>query len=71
MIDDLLGGSNKPSKTKIIKQYVIDFKPTSQNDIVKEALALLSKKMDYKKLRAAHAEKLDNLKPKVGRKSKI
>ncbi len=53
-----------------LKQYVIDQKAVTQGDIVREALELLGKEIGYDKLRKKYADKLADVKPKVGRKSR-
>lgn len=53
-----------------LKQFVIDMEELSQGDVVRQGLELLAKEIGYEKLRKKYADKLDNYKPKVGRKSR-
>ena len=53
-----------------LKQYAIDMEAVSQDDIVRQGIELLAKKINYDKLRKEHAKKLDNYKPSAGRKKK-
>lgn len=51
-----------------LKKFVVDMKEASQGDIIKEALELLAKKIDYKSLKIKYADQLATAKPKAGRK---
>ncbi|MEM6863576.1 MAG: hypothetical protein AAF575_00275 [Bacteroidota bacterium] len=51
-----------------LKSFKIDEKDLTQGDVIREALELLAKEIDYEKLRKKYADKLDKHRPKVGRK---
>lgn len=52
-----------------LKQIVVDKRPISQGDVVREALQLLAKKMNYDKLKEEYAEDLANATISAGRKT--
>lgn len=54
-----------------LKQYAIDFKRATRNDVLKQALDLLGENIGYDKLMEQYSEKMNgDISPTVGRKSK-
>ncbi len=54
-----------------LKQYAIDLKRATRNDVLKEALDLLAEKYEYPVLMKKYAKRIpENITPQRGRKNK-
>ena len=54
-----------------LKQYAIDFRRTTRNDVLKQALDLLGDEIGYNELMKKYSDKMQgDISPPVGRKAK-